>query len=62
MGYIIYWNKYSMETEGMPQGQQQELWVKAVKERIKTMSGQERDARQVYATATGCQVRFSSTK
>ena len=41
-------------------GEEEDLRVTAVKDKIKSMSAQEKDKRQIYAIRTGCQVHFSS--
>ena len=56
--YLIKTSIMRMETR--TPGEEEDLRVTAVKDKIKSMSAQEKDKRQIYAIRTGCQVHFSS--
>ena len=56
--YLIKTSNMRMETR--TPGEEEDLRVTAVKDKIKSMTAQEKEKRQIYATATGCQVHFSS--
>ena len=56
--YLIKASIMRMETR--TPGEEEDLRVTAVKDKIKSMSAQEKEKRQIYATGAGCQVRFSS--
>ena len=56
--YLIKTSIMRMKTR--TPGEEEDLRVTAVKDKIKSMTAQEKDKRQVYAIRTGCQVHFSS--